>query len=934
MCMAAASPPDWHSLSIEATLNHLETHTQGLSPAQVAERLAQYGANKLQETHRRSRWQIFLDQFKNVMLLLLIAVAGISALTDAIQALQEQRFIFPKDTMAILSIVILNGLLGYVQETKAEQALAALKKMSSSRVRVVRAGQVQEVSAPDLVPGDVVLVEAGNKVPADGRWLVTANLQVREAALTGEALPVTKQADVVLPVDTELGDRVNLGFMGTEVVQGRGTLLVTQTGMRTELGKIAAAIQEVEVEPTPLQRRMDQLGKVLVTGALILVALVVTAGTLYDPRMFGVLVQVSLSMAVAVVPEGLPAVVTITLALGTRRMMQRHALIRRLPAVETLGSVTVVCSDKTGTLTQNKMVAQAVVLPELGLIQVTGTGYQPEGEFRRGNEPFLPQSCPDLMALLLSGMLCNDATWQQERGEWVILGDPTEGSLLPLAAKAGVTAATHALERVTEFPFCSERKRMSVVVRADDHKIYSLLRGDFLLLCKGSPELLLECCDRIQYHGQVHDLTPDQRQVILEQNNTLASQGLRVLGLAYRPLDTLPPQPTAAVLEQGLIWLGLVGILDAPRPEAKLAVARCHSAGIRVVMITGDHQLTACTIAKDLGILRPGEEILTGRELEQLTPEELAVRVGRVAVYARVSPEHKLHIVRALQKNNQVVSMTGDGVNDAPALKQADIGVAMGITGTDVSKEASDMILLDDNFATIVAAVEEGRVVYGNIRRFIRYILGSNIGEVITIATAPLIGLGGTPLSPLQILWMNLATDGIPALALAVEPGSAVVMQQPPKDPKESIFARGLGSYMVRVGLVLSLVTIALMVWAYDYTQSHAPAGLDPQRWQTMVFTTLCLSQMGHALAVRSDSRLLIELDPRSNPWIWWAVGLMTLAQVAIVYLPPLREFFSVYYLPPGELLICVAFSSLVFVWVELEKLVMRLLWPGRETEG
>jgi Ca2+-transporting ATPase len=381
MCMAAPSPPDWHSLSIEATLNHLETHTQGLSPAQVAERLAQYGANELQETHRRSRWQIFLDQFKNVMLLLLIAVAGISALTDAIQALQEQRFIFPKDTMAILSIVILNGLLGYVQETKAEQALAALKKMSSSRVRVVRAGQVQEVSAPDLVPGDVVLVEAGNKVPADGRWLVTANLQVREAALTGEALPVTKQADVVLPVDTELGDRVNLGFMGTEVVQGRGTLLVTQTGMRTELGKIAAAIQEVEVEPTPLQRRMDQLGKVLVTGALILVALVVTAGTLYDPRMFGVLVQVSLSMAVAVVPEGLPAVVTITLALGTRRMMQRHALIRRLPAVETLGSVTVVCSDKTGTLTQNKMVAQAVVLPELGLIQVTGTGYQPEGEF-------------------------------------------------------------------------------------------------------------------------------------------------------------------------------------------------------------------------------------------------------------------------------------------------------------------------------------------------------------------------------------------------------------------------------------------------------------------------------------------------------------------------------------------------------------------------
>ncbi|MCS7030884.1 MAG: cation-transporting P-type ATPase [Gloeomargarita sp. SKYG116] len=927
--------PDWHTLSIPDTLTYLKTSPDGLAPAEAQQRLAQYGPNELEETHARSRWDILLDQFKNVMLLLLIAVAILSGVLDVLESLQSQEFIFPKDTVAILAIVVLNGLLGYIQESKAEQALLALKKMSASRVRVVRAGQIQEVDATELVPGDVVLVEAGNKIPADGRWLVTANLQVREAMLTGEAMPVTKQADVVLPPNTEVGDRVNLGFMGTEVVHGRGTLVVTQTGMRTELGKIASALQTVEVEPTPLQRRMDQLGKVLVTGALALVALVVAAGTLYNPRMFVTLIEVSLSMAVAVVPEGLPAVVTITLALGTRRMMRRHALIRRLPAVETLGSVTVVCSDKTGTLTQNKMMVQTLALPDLGYIHVTGNGYAPEGEFfYPDHTPFHPQAHPEVMSLLLTGLLCNDATWKQEQGEWTILGDPTEGALLPLAAKAGLTKERYGLSRVAEFPFSPERKRMSVVVDTDDQPLFAFVQGEFLLLCKGSPELTLACCDRVQWGQEVYPLTPEQQHLILEQNNTLASQGLRVLGLAYRPLDALPAAPDAADLEQGLIWLGLVGLMDPPRPEAKAAVDRCHTAGIRVVMITGDHQLTACTIAKELGIWRPGDELLTGRDLEALTLEALVEHVERVTVYARVSPEHKLKIVQAFQKKGHIVSMTGDGVNDAPALKQADIGVAMGLTGTDVSKEASDMILLDDNFATIVAAVEEGRVVYGNIRRFIRYILGSNIGEVITIAMAPLLGLGGSPLTPLQILWMNLATDGIPALALAVEPGRAVVMQQPPKDPQESIFARGLGSYMVRVGLVFSTVTIALMVWAFDYTQTHTAPGLDPRRWQTMVFTTLCLSQMGHALAVRSDSRLLVELNPRSNPWIWGAVSLMTLAQVLIVYLPPLRHFFSVFYLPPQEMLVCVAFSTLVFVWVELEKLVIRWLWPGHDREG
>ncbi|GAB4152170.1 MAG: cation-translocating P-type ATPase [Cyanobacteria bacterium J069] len=930
----ARSSTLWHTLPAEKTLELLQSDRQrGLSSAQVAERQQQFGPNELEDNGGRSNWVILLDQFKNIMLIMLIAVAIISGVMDFmdLQAGRVKSNDIPfKDTVAILAIVFLNGLLGYMQETRAEKALAALKNMTSPRVRVVRDGRIQEVGSKELVPGDVMLLEAGVQVAADGRLLEEASLQVREAALTGEAQAVSKRVGIDLPDRTPLGDRLNLVYQGTEVVQGRGTAIVTQTGMSTELGKIATMLQSVESEPTPLQQRMDQLSHALVTGSLSLVGLVVAIGLLvagWDK--LRELVEVSLSMAVAVVPEGLPAVITVTLALGTQRMVRRHALIRKLPAVETLGSVTTICSDKTGTLTQNKMVVQGIH-PHSCSLRVTGHAYTPEGEFLLDGQPISATVHPEAIALLTAGILCNDSVLQKEQGEWCILGDPTEGALIVAAAKSGLDRhqLAAAWPRLGEVPFTSERKRMSVIVKHESGGIrnesispFRLYPSALVLFCKGSPELVLERCQSVYVKGVVEPLTGDRRRQILDQNDRLAAKGLRVLGFAGRPLEFLPEEDGAAQSEQDLVWLGLVDMLDAPRPEAREAVARCRSAGIRPIMITGDHQLTARAIAEDMGIAQPGDEVLTGQDLEHCTPEELEDHVARVSVYARVAPEHKLKIVQALQRQHQIVAMTGDGVNDAPALKQADIGIAMGITGTDVSKEASDMVLLDDNFATIVAAVEEGRVVYTNIRRFIKYILGSNIGEVITIAASPLLSLGGVPLTPLQILWMNLVTDGLPALALAVEPAEPNVMSRPPNDPQESIFARGLGSYMIRIGIVLSIIAIAQMIVGHHIAQT-IPG--DPDRWKTMVFTTLCLAQMGHAMAIRSNTRLTMELDPLSNPYVLTSVVFTSLLQLALIYVEPLRNFFGTQLLSPLELLICIGFSLLMFVWVEMEKLVAR----------
>lgn len=891
----------------------------GLSTKQVKERLQTCGANELQETPGRPRWQILLDQFTNIMLIMLIAVALVSGFLDL------RKGQFPKDAIAIFAIVILNGILGYLQESRAEQALAALKRLTPLRVRALRDGKEIEVEAQDLVPGDVMVLEAGMQIAADGRLLQAANLQIRESALTGEAEAVTKNATALLNEEDPLGDRTNLVFRGTEVVQGRGLVAVTNTGMHTELGKIATLLQAVEAEPTPLQTRMSQLGNVLVSGSLILVAIVVVGGLLrtQDLSLFEQLLEVSLSMAVAVVPEGLPAVITVTLALGTQRMVRRKALIRKLPAVETLGSVTTICSDKTGTLTQNKMVAQVLNTPH-SAYRITGEGYEPKGHFYRGettdqplDQPLSPDA-PEVSALLLGATLCNDASLIQDGENWLILGDPTEGALVVLAAKAGLerSALQEALPRRLELPFSAERKRMSVLVEnLDSPSTQHLLPAPapYVLLTKGSPELVFERCNTLHTpEKSTEPLTAELRQQILSENDRLAQQGLRVLGLAYRPFQT-QPDSLQDKDEQDLVWLGLVGILDAPRPEARQAVQRCRQAGIRAVMITGDHPLTAQAIAQDLSISQPGDPYLQGIQLEKMSNLDLDEQVEKVPVYARVTPEHKLRIVQALQRRHHIVAMTGDGVNDAPALKQADIGVAMGITGTDVSKEASDMVLLDDNFATIVAAVEEGRVVYDNIRRFVKYILGSNIGEVLTIAAAPLMSLD-VPLTPLQILWMNLVTDGLPALALAMEPPEPDVMKRSPYNPQESIFARGLGWYMVRIGLIFAILTIALMYWANTN---------NPEHWKTMVFTTLCLAQMGHALAVRSDSQLTIQLNPFSNLYLLGAVLLTTVLQIGLLYVPALQSFFGVTPLNGLELLICFGFSALMFAWIEIEKLVI-----------
>ncbi|GAB4149185.1 MAG: cation-translocating P-type ATPase [Candidatus Promineifilaceae bacterium] len=902
---------DWYNMEASAVVAEFKTNIEtGLSNAEAQRRLQEYGPNELIDRGIKSIWSILWDQIREIMVVILIISAVVSAL------LGESN-----DAIVILLIVILNTILGFSQEYRAEQAIAALKKLAVPNVRVLRDGQVQEISARELVPGDIAVLEAGNLVPADGRVVQSVNLRIEEAALTGESHPVDKKPDVIKQHKVPMGDRMNMVFMGTVITYGRGNVLITETGMKTELGNLANLIQTVEREPTPLQRRLERLGKTLAEIAVAIIAIVIVLG-LFRGEDLRVLFLTGISMAVAVVPEGLPAVVTITLALGAQRMLKRNALVRKLPAVETLGSVTVVCSDKTGTLTENRMTVTVLDVANEEPLQVEALIQERplvlHAEFYSHIQP--PRRTIGLMVKAMA--LCNDAVLSTNPADGTrqIIGDPTEGALIVAAAELGVDKGKLEQEwrRVAEVPFTSERKRMTTVHTTSQPKSAEQAPwGDapYVAFSKGAVDSLLEICDSV-WMGD-HAVPLDQqnmRERIQEANIKKARQGQRVLGVSYRPVAELPDpenEEEMQLLESGQIFLGVIGMLDPPRAEVKEAVRKAKSAGIRPIMITGDHPLTAQHIAHELGMSDKGDAFLTGNDLAHMSLAELEARVEEVSVYARVSPEHKLNIVQALQDKGHITAMTGDGVNDAPALKKADIGVAMGITGTDVSKEAADMILLDDNFATIVAAIEEGRVIFDNIRKFIKYTLSSNTGEMIVMLVGPFLGMP-LALTALQILWINLVTDGLPGLALAVEPAERGIMKRGPFHPRESIFSRGLGRQILWVGSLMGLVSLGVgyIYWLRD------PNG----PWQTMVFTTLTLSQMGNALAIRSNTDSIFTIGWLSNKAAIGSVLLTFALQIVVTYVAFFQGLLEIEALRLNDLLIALGLSTIVFTAVEIEK--------------
>ena len=898
----------WHRERAEQVARDLKTDvTQGLSAAEAADRLGQYGPNELVERGGRTPWRILWEQLTATMVLILVAAAVISAF---LQKWQEAA--------AILAIVLLFALLGFFQEYRAERAMAALNKLAVPAVRVRRDGRIQELPASELVPGDILLLEAGNRVPADLRLLESVNLRIQEAALTGESEAVEKQVAAIDRSELPLGDRRNMAYMGTIVSYGRGAGIVVATGMQTELGNIAGLLQDVEAQATPLQRRLDYVGKVLAAAGVAVAAAIALTGWLRGEPLDEVFL-LAVGIAVAVVPEGLPAVVTITLALGARRMLARQALIRKLPAVETLGSVTVICSDKTGTLTENRMTV--TVLDVAGHRAVVDEALNVRGEAQYDTHDLLAPPEAALNLLLSGGALANDAELQLDSSNgsqrFHAIGDPTEGALVIAAARFGLLKATldQALPRIGELPFDSERKRMTTLHRPEQAAALPLplAPGEYVAFTKGAVDGLLEISTHVWDEGRSLPLDATYRQRIEAANRSLAENGMRVLGVAFRT------QRNQALVEEGLTFVGFTGIIDPPRPEVKAAVATCRTAGIRPVMITGDHPLTALHIAKELGIAGEQSRVLTGVELERLQGRELDGVVNEVAVYARVSPEHKLRIVEALRRQGQIVAMTGDGVNDAPALKQADIGVAMGITGTDVSKEAADMVLRDDNFSTIVAAVEEGRVIYDNLRKFIQFSIGGNIGKVLALVGGVVAGIT-TPLLPLQLLWLNLLTDGLLGLGLGVEPAERNVMRRPPVAANAGIFSGGLGAQIVRAGLVIGAVALAVGLYAY---WAGNPG------WQTMLFATLAFAQVWQAVGIRTGSESIFRAGLFTNlPLLGLAAAVIGL-QLAAIYLPLLQNFLGTSALRWQDLLLAAAAGSLVFVAAELEK-----VWTRRRAAG
>ncbi len=936
-----------HGKPIEQVVADFESHLEkGISAEEARSRLEKHGANELTERPRPGFLALLWQQFNNYLVIILIAAAGISL------ALGEWV-----DSIAIMVIVILNAVVGVIQESKAEQALAALKKMSAPNAQVIRGGHQVTVPSREIVGGDIVLLEAGNYVPADVRLFESVNLKVEEASLTGESVPVEKNAAIVLDRDIPLGDRKNTAFMGTLVTYGRGKGLVTGTGMSTQIGLIAQMLQSYEDEETPLQKKLEHLGKVLGTACLAICAIVFIYGLFRDTNLSSalggsfveyleserkVIIQLfmtAVSLAIAAVPEGLPAIVTICLALGMQRMIKHHALIRKLPAVETLGCATVICSDKTGTLTQNAM---SVVQVWAGgrHLRVTGEGYSPVGQFFEGEEGFDPRTDPDMVALLQGAVVCNDAKLEERseesgKGGWQIIGDPTEGAMVVAAAKGGFRQdeVASTLPRVQEIPFDSDRKRMTTIHSNAGAFLPSPLGegsgvrvANLVAITKGAPDMVLDLCTHILDDGRTEELTPAMRRAILDQNRSMASNALRVLAVAFRPLEAIPAEVTPENVERELVFVGLLGMIDPPRPEVIEALRLAKGAGLKTVMVTGDYKDTAEAIARDIGLRTPRGLVLTGAEIDKLSDEELAARAEQLDVCCRVSPQHKTRIVEALKSRDHVVAMTGDGVNDAPALKRANIGVAMGITGTDVAKQTADMVLTDDNFASIVAAIEQGRIIYSNIRKFVYFLLACNVGEILIVFGAMLVGMP-IPLRPVQLLWLNLVSDGAPALALGLEKGDSDIMKHPPRSPREPVINRDMALGIGVVGLVDALVILGVFYLAME----RHPTSLEAA--QTIAFVTLCTSELLRAFAARSEYHSVFSIGVFSNRWMVWAVGVSFLLVLAVVYVPFLQPFFDA--VPPtlDDWLLMLPFFFISPIAMELVKLYIRRRAEAREAE-
>jgi Ca2+-transporting ATPase len=904
----------WHDKAITEVFNSLKSNLQGLTSDEAKRRLDEIGPNELTQEKKISPWALLLDQFKSVLVIILLVAVALSVVIGLVNhkpgaGLPEEI----TDALVILAIVIAVVILGFIEEFRSEKALDALKRMAAPTATVLRDGVEKEIPARELVPGDILVLSTGDKTPADARIIESANLSTQEAALTGESTPVEKTTEIITGKDVPVGDRKNMVYSGTVVTYGRGKAVVTTTGMQTEFGKIATMLQEVKEEQTPLQRNLDRVGKLLGLAALVIVAIVV-ALSIFRGHTFIEMFIWGVSLAVAAVPEALPAVVVISLAIGVQKMAKRHALIRRLSAVETLGSTSIICSDKTGTLTQDQMTIRQLFVSGKS-INVTGAGYEPKGEFNINGNPFDVKQDPTIKIMMQVNTLCNDTHLLKTDGKWEIKGDPTEGALLVVAAKSGVSheIAEEESPRIDEIPFSSERKRMTTVHKSPSGNVaYS----------KGAPEIIVDACSQVIKNGQTRPLTEADKSLILDSARLMAENALRVLAMAYKPL---PPDLTdKSEYEKSMVFVGLAGMIDPPRPEVKEAINTCEKAGIKSIMITGDHKITASAIAKELGILKNGIA-LTGAELDKLSDVAYENMVGDIEVYARVSPSHKLKVIEAFSKRGDVVAMTGDGVNDAPALKKADIGVAMGITGTDVSKEAAAMVLTDDNFASIVAAVEEGRGIFLNIKKYLMFLLSANVGEVMVMFFASLFAMP-LPLLAIHLLWVNLTTDGLPALALAVDPKDPDIMERPPRNPKSGVFTKNVLVTIGVIGVVMAVTVIGMFIWRLSTETGSWQTASDRliEEGQTMVLSTLVLFELFTALACRSEIHSYFKIGIFSNKWLIYANLSSLVLLLAIMYIPILQNPFHVLPIGLEDWAVVIPVSLTGFISIEIVKLFFR----------